>query len=160
MILLCDSLSNTQGGFLLALLRKKKGASPFHLAGVLHRSALAQTTRCLCTKKGVNPFHLQVFCNMFWSLDKKIGFSMSVWRCFIPFALAMSTLCLCTKNGITHFTADVFCMNSFPVQHRSYMTARHLYIPLIYSQINYALRLIWVKFGALSLLWGGLSRSL
>ena len=119
----------------------KKWASPFDLAGVLHRSALAQTTRCLCTKKWVNPFHLQVFCNMFWSLDQKKWASpfhsggvlhllhLSRWLC---------PRCACAQNnGRTHFTPDVFCMNSFPVQHRSYMTPRHLAVRLICSQFNY-----------------------
>ena len=56
MILLCVYLCSTQGGFLFASLPEKR-VSPFHSDGVLHLSALAQTTRCLCAKKWANPFH-------------------------------------------------------------------------------------------------------
>ena len=90
----------THGVAFYTRLCAKNRASPFHFAGVLHRSALALTTRCLCTKNWANPFHLQVFCNLSWSSnDKNMGLSISLW-CFTEFALATSTLCLCTKNGI------------------------------------------------------------
>ena len=156
MILLSDCLCNAQGGFLLALLHKTWD-SPFHLAGVLHRSALALTTRCLCAKKWANPFHLQVFFNLSWSLDQRKGFSISLW-CFTPFVLALSTPCLCVKNGITHFTPDVFCMNSLPLQHWSYLTPGHLTFLLLW--FDSTTRMTLIKCRALSLSWGGFSRSL
>ena len=88
----------------------------------------------LCAKKWANPFHLlSVFQPVLVPRPKKGGFSISLW-CLTPFALALSTLCLCTKNGITitHFTPDVFCMNSFPLQHWSYLTPGHLTFPLLW----------------------------
>ena len=94
---MCVYLSSTQDGFSFASLRKK-GLSPFHLVGVLHLSALAPTTRCLCAKRWANPFHLQVFCIVPWSLDQTNWFRHSLRWCFTPFAPAQSTLCLCTKK--------------------------------------------------------------
>ena len=128
-------LRGTHGGFSFAYCGTKWAFS-FHFAGVLHLSALAWTTRCLCTKKWDNPFHRQVFCNLSWSLDKKKGFLHFTPLVFYTFLSWLGPRGACApKNGTTHFTTDVFCrtvflsnkggMNSMPPYYSFFPDANH-----------------------------------
>ena len=105
---------------------KKKKAFSISWVDVLHRSALALTTRCLCTKNGLTHFTSKCCALFLGPLTKtKIGFAISLRSGgVLHLSRWLSPRCACTPTNPFHHGCAL--QNSFPVQKWSYATARHL----------------------------------
>ena len=162
MILLCVYLSCTQGGYSIASLReKRKKLFPFHGLIVLHRSALALTTRCLCTKNGLTHFTSKC-CALFLGPSTK---TKNWFRHFTPvvfYTFRGGSVHAVLVHQLPYFTTDVLCRTVSPVQKWSYATARLNLYPCAFSfaelSISYTGRLLLVAltrhFAIGSLRWG------
>ena len=147
MMHLCVHLSGTQpGGYSSRELRGRKWGFPFHLVWCFASfSALATSTRCLCTKKELTHFTSKSFATILvLRPNSKNGVSHFTPLVFCMFRAGSVHAVLVHKTWVVHFSTAVFCRT----------------VSCSNQGVNYSLPPLQIAMQSYQFLMGGLLRSL